>query len=232
MSEPKTKPAEPPPDENLFAEGIKHAESGYKNAQDVIRFIDSKAGVIAGFTSVGLGVMMQGIKEFLCLNKDIQDSIVAILKLHPVCAVVLFTFCVLSIGLGIVCLICVVQCVTARAARMNSKLKHTMLFPFYDATKDLDSARLHFEKLERGLTHKEIADEYGVQLLNVGAILHQKMKFQRWATNAFLAQLVLISVSGALLFGFSYKFIIAPKMAHMTIPVATAPTTPAPPVGQ
>jgi len=194
---------------DAFAENIKHAEHGCRNAQNIIQFVDTKAGVIAGFTFVGLGVVLQGIKEFLCLSKDIQDCLVAAFKLHPACATILFGFCVISIGLGILSLWFVVQCVAARAPRIGLDLKHSTLFPIYHEVHELGRARDHFEKLKRGLTQAEIIQEYEVQLLNLGAILHKKMRCQHWAATAFLGQLLLISLSGAILFVYTYLYIIA-----------------------
>ena len=212
MSRHEPSPVSPSDTAVQFAEGIRHAESGYRNAQDVIRFIDTKAGAIAGFTSVCIGVVLQGIKEFLCLNKDIQESIVVAFKQHPACALVLFGFCVASIGLGIACIWFVVQCVAARSPRIGLQARHSMLFPYYDAAQEAGAARVHYQKLERGLTRQEIAEEYEVQLLNVGAILEKKILFQRRAANAFLGQLTLIAVSGAILFFYAYIYMILPEV--------------------
>jgi hypothetical protein len=156
-----------------------------------------------------LGVVFQGIKEFLCLDKTIQNSIVDAFNLHPICATILFGFCVVSIGLGIISLWLVVKCVAPRAPRIGVRLKHSMLFPMYHEGQEIAQAREHFAKLERGLTQKEIAGEYEAQLLNLGAILQKKMQYQRWAANAFLGQLLLISLSGAILFIYTYFFMIA-----------------------
>lgn len=187
-----------PTNHDPFKEGIRHAESGYKNGQDIIKFIDTKAGVIAGFAFVGLGVILQGIKEFLGFSKDIQNFIFANFLEHSICAVVILITSMLSSFCGICCVWLVVRCVTARPRRIASKAKHTILFPYWNEDAEYGFAREHYEKLERGLTHKEIAIEYGDQLLNVGAILHKKIKYQRWAAHAFLIQFTLLALIGAI----------------------------------
>lgn len=185
-----------PSNHDPFKEGIRHAESGYKNAQDVIKFIDTKAGVIAGFAFVGLGVVLQGIKEFLGFSKDVQNVIVDAFLRHPHCALAIFITSGLSSLCGVCCVGLVVRCVTARPRRIASKAKHTILFPHWNEDAEYGYAREHFEKLESGLTHKEIAIEYGDQLLNVGAILHKKIRYQRYAAHSFLVQFALLALTG------------------------------------
>lgn len=223
MSHDAQTPENPHRDFDPFIEGIKHAESGYKNSQDIIKFIDTKAGVIAGFAFVGIGVVLQGVKEFLAFRKDTQDLIVEIFKQHPTCAIVIFISSFLSSATGVCCMWFVVRCVTARPRRIASKTKHTILFPHWDERKDYGYAREYYEKLERGLTHKEIAVEYGDQLLNVGAILYKKIKYLRCAAHTFLGQLFLLALTGAIISFCSYQFMRVPK--HPPAPAAMVSNT-------
>src|SRR5208282_5037095 len=128
MSHHEQEPPNPKKDFDPILEGIKHADSGYKNAQDIIKFIDTKAGVIAGFAFVCIGVVLQGIKEFLGFSKDIQNSIIEALKPHPAHAWMIYASLTFSMAIGIFTVLCVVRCVTARPPRIASKLKHTTLF--------------------------------------------------------------------------------------------------------
>lgn len=211
-----------------LAGGIKHAEASYKNAQDVIKFIDTKAGVIAGFAFIGIGVILQGIKTLLNLNEEMQTQIVEMSKLHPAYVIILCGASLLSIILGLLCIWYVVRCVTARPPSIASKLKHTILFPIFNENKDYGFARSYFEKIEAGLTPREIAEEYSAQLLNVGAILYKKIMLQRRAAMVFLAQLVGLAITGAALLLFSLQILNHRQGVSLNDGVESSQNTPSP----
>lgn len=214
---------------------IKHAETGYKNAQDIIKFMDTKSGVIAGFAFVGIGFVLQVAKEFLSIPTEMRSLVIDQFKSHPVWAYVIFAIALVSLAAGVACVWCVVRCVTARPPHITSNLKHTFLFPFYGTkSRDLDCAMAYYAKVKIGLTAAEIAAEYEIQLLNVGAILCKKITWHRRAANAFLLQLALLTTAGAVFLSCFFLFNGSPH-ALAQQPAASAPTfstsnTPPPPL--
>jgi hypothetical protein len=198
-AEPKAPPTVEPRQADLpsLEFEIKHAETGYKNAQDIIKFMDTKSGVIAGFAFVGIGFVLQVTKEFLSSPTDLRSAVVDQFKSAWAWEYTIFALTVLSLIMGISCVYCVVQCITARPPHIPSNLKHTILFP-HCGTSDANYAREYYAKLKSGLTAAEVAAEYEHQLLNVGSILCQKITWHRRAANAFLLQLASLTLAGAL----------------------------------
>jgi hypothetical protein len=89
---------------------LKHAETGYRNAQDIIKFLDAKAGVTAGFAFLGIGFVLQVIKEIVEAKDSVETAITTIFgkDSFPTCVISAAT--ILSLFAGVVCIWCVVRC--------------------------------------------------------------------------------------------------------------------------
>jgi hypothetical protein len=175
---------------------VKHAEAGYRNAQDIIKFLDTKSGVIAGFAFVGIGLILQVLKEFIEARDSVKTSTMIFFENLPHSTLLIIVFITtFSLLCGIASIYYVVRCITARPPSDISELKHTFLFPFFDEKCDLESAMEHYKKINDGFTLVEVAQEYEAQLLQVGSIICKKVKYNRLAANCFLGQLTFLAAT-------------------------------------
>jgi len=197
-----------PLDSKVAEQSLEHARNGYQNAQDVIKFMDTKFGAIIGLSVILCGFILQSLASFLQLPESTQAGVRMLMEKHAAETRFLSLCVALSLLCGIGCIVSAVSGVMARAPRGTSrwlkilasigiishlpkrkKYKHTVLFPFWT---DSNKAVRSFCRISRGLSHKEISEEYVSQLWNVGAILKKKIAWVRWATRAFIAQTIFL----------------------------------------
>lgn len=185
------------PRQNKLASGLEHAKEGYKNAQEIIRFVDTKVGVFTGFAVLGIGFVLQILKEFFSLPDSIRIQILSIFPEHQIWLYMILLILAGSLFCGIYSLWHGIAALVARPPRPNSK--PTILFPFYsESESDWEDAKQCVSKIKSGLTEEQIAREYEIQILNVGSILCKKVDFSRKAATWFKWQVVTISIAAGL----------------------------------
>jgi hypothetical protein len=176
---------------------LRHVETGYRNAQDIIKFLDAKAGAVAGFALVGIGLVLQVVKEFFEAKPEEKEPILAMFAQYSFPFLAVAISAIVSLVAGVISIWCVVRCITARPPKdIGLSLKHTFLFPFCE---DEKTAKEYYKRIHDGLTAKEIAAEYEEQILQVGLIKCKKIKWIRRAANYFLVQLTFL-VAGTSVF--------------------------------
>src|SRR5688572_10449356 len=72
---------------------LEQAEEGYKNAQEIIRFVDTKTGVIVTFVLVCIGLVLEVVKEFFALPEDIRKSLSSIFENHTYWFICIIALC-------------------------------------------------------------------------------------------------------------------------------------------
>ncbi len=175
---------------------IAHAKDGYKNAQDIIRFIDTKSTYFAGASVVLLGFTLQLIKQYFELPANFQEQLKNAADSHPFCILVIDALAALSLLAGALCIWSCVLSLVGRPPRQNMEHISTILFPFFTGTAgEWEVCR----KVSAGMTDLDVAKEYECQLWNVGMILQAKIRRNRWAAWMILGQIIALTIGGILL---------------------------------
>lgn len=168
---------------------LEQAKTGYKNAQELIRFVDSKATYLTGGTTLSLGFVLQAVKQFTQLPDGVSQSLDA----HPYLMLILKVVAVLSLLVGALCLWSCILSLVGRPPLRKVAAQQTILFPYYQGN---DEEEKYCSKIRAGMTEAEVAAEFEAQVWNVGIILRRKLFRHRCAGFLFLAQLVLLAVGG------------------------------------
>lgn len=191
-SKPKPSPLksheEDPKTEGLLLASIEHAANGYKNAQETIRFIDTKSTFLTGASTLTLGFVLEGVKRFL----ELPNAFKASFDGHPYYLLVLELLTSLSLFLGGMCLWC---CIMSIVGRPPVRPRDTILFPFFSGKSEEITC---CSRISSGVTRLEIAREYEIQVRDIGFILRKKLIRHRWAAWMFLAQLMALMLGGIL----------------------------------
>lgn len=168
---------------------LEHAKAAYANAQETIRFIDTKAGALTGLLTLAVGLPIWVI-QWLGEQKTEESSLyLGLAKCEPYILVIGFLAWSCGIMAGVVSLWLVLDCIAARPP--SRKRKPTILFPM---VADRHSAYVIARRLTVGLSTADTIGEYRTQCLRVGAILAKKViKFKR-AMRWFKAQIASYSV--------------------------------------
>jgi hypothetical protein len=177
---------------------LAHAKEGYKNAQDVIRFVDTKTAVITGLSTLIAGSLVGILKWSIESEKDSHATLADIALIHPCWIVCFYILVALCFCATFVCITAAVWSVLARPRPRNLDNKFTILFPFYKKRQETDACHV-FEKKLKGMTITEVLTEYEDQLRVVGLIISKKLKHIRVASFALLTELFLFFLTLILL---------------------------------
>jgi hypothetical protein len=168
---------------------IEQARTGYRNAQETIRFLDTKTTYLTSASTLTIGFILQAIKQYLQLPDNLRSHF----EIHPYMLFVLEVLAALSLLGGALCLWCCIISLVGRPPANSSVFRHTVLFPFYEGN---IKERQCCAKIVRGMLDEDIAQEYECQVWTVGLILRRKLIRHRWAAFMFLAQLISLVVGG------------------------------------
>lgn len=190
-----------------------HLQEGYRNAQETIRAIDTKVSILTGLsvfalTAVGgvLGSAGSCLGDHPEYFRLMATAPLTLLTLGAVLAIA----AVVSLILGITCIILCLGALRARS-RLNglSALDATVLFPCLPARGRLSiaewfnthrPAKDYYDRIITGdLRTHDLQKEYHDQILNVAAILGEKMdcfgRASLWFRNQMIsAGIVLITL--------------------------------------
>jgi hypothetical protein len=183
-------------------EALAHAKEGYKNAQDVIKFVDTKTAVVTGLSTVIGGALVGVLKWAIESEKDTHATITELALYHPCAAGWFYFFVTTCFAAMFVCIAAAVWSVIARARPRHLENKFTVLFPYYKQRDETAACQVISGKLA-GMSKGQILLEYEDQLRVVGMILGKKLKHIRVACFALLVELLLF-VLAVILLAFMY----------------------------
>lgn len=189
---------------------LAHAKEGYKNSQDVIKFVDTKTAVITGLNTLIGGSLVALLKWSMESEKDSHATLPELASVHP-CMVVWFYLLVIGCFIAaLVCITAAIWSVIARPRPRHLENKFTVLFPLYRQRDEAAACRTFEEKL-KGMTKEQVLLEYEDQIKVVGMILGKKLKHIRIACFALLVELLLFVLAVALLV---LMYIADPETLH------------------
>lgn len=166
---------------------LDHLKSGYANAQERIRDMDTKTNVLIGFQIAVVGMLVAA--AFSVAKGEVKLG-------EESCSAVLQVLVILcwgaSLALGLLAIGFLLSTLKARGP--NGGTFHSALFPFYNEKSDsarfvsaLDSIREDPENAP--------AEEYRDQLKQVGSILFKKVRRNRFAVNCLFGQIIAVLAS-------------------------------------
>jgi hypothetical protein len=179
-------------------ETLNHAKTGYQNAQDVIKFVDTKTAFITGLSTVLGGFLLIVLKWSVELDGASQPNLWQVTSAHRCIAAGFYFLVATSLGSAVVCLCSAVWSVIARARPRHLENAFTILFPSYTRRDSANACRVFEQKL-RGMSSVEIIKEYEDQLRIVGMILGRKLKHIRISCVALVVQIVSLTFALLLL---------------------------------
>jgi hypothetical protein len=181
-------------DDSLIRDTLDHAKDGYRNAQEVIKFVDTKTAVVTGLSTVLAGFLVLVLKWSVELSGNFKPNLGQLTSAHPCLSACLYFLVLVSLTAAIVCLCAAVWSVIARARPTNLENAFTVLFPFYRQRDAADACRVFEQKLT-GMTGTEILKEYEDQLRIVGMILGRKLKHIRISCIALVVQILSLTIA-------------------------------------
>lgn len=184
--------------EEIADQTLEHAKSGYRNAQEVIKTIDAKTGVVTGLSTLSAGFLIAIVKwsiESPTLSPRNFDQLI---QSHPRFACAIYVSILASLLCALLCLGAAVWSVVARDRPSRLKNRFTVLFPVYPEEAETEAQQFFGSRLE-GMTKTQILKEYEDQLRIVGTILCRKIKFNRRASWFLLFQFHFVAVALSLI---------------------------------
>lgn len=188
-------------------EALDLLKCGYSNAQEVIRFLDTKVVIINAAVTLIMGFAVCLAKWWIEKIPEVSPSWQKWEKLlflaHPI----------LLLAVGIFGLVIIVK--SANIWRPNHSLltqvNFTALFPEWDGSQISEgSADNYLRGLADGgpLSHASVASEYAIQCKVLGKILHTKISATRnlspWFTALYRA---IAAETAAVIFCVTWKFV-------------------------
>ncbi len=187
-----------------WGEFYSHLQEGYRNAQETIRAMDTKVSILTGLSVFALtvvgGVVVTATSCFGDHPEYLWAAVTAPLALLGIeCFLSLSIVVSLTMGM-----ICIVSCLGALRARNRidglTDLPATILFPHLYPREKLTTeqwlrthqpAKEYYERIVvRNFTADDIQKEYHDQILNVGAILGEKVAHFQCASHWFRYQMI------------------------------------------
>ena len=184
--------------DQILKDTLGHVKVGYQNAQDVIKFVDTKTAVVTGLSTVLGGFLLIVLKWSVELDGASRPNLEQLTAAKPWIAIWFYLLVLISLGSAVVCLSAAVWSVIARARPKHLENRFTILFPFYKQRDAADACRAFEQKL-KGMTTVDILNEYEDQLRVVGMILGKKLKHIRVSCIALVTQIVCLTFSLVLL---------------------------------
>jgi hypothetical protein len=184
---------------NKFLEDtLLHAKEGYRNTQDVIKFVDTKTAVVTGLSTLAAGALVTVVKWVIEADGESRANMTQIAESHPCLAPWFYAFVSLSLASALFCVGAAVWSVIARSRPKHLENRFTVLFPIY-RYRDRHAACRTIEEKLRGMTPADMLSEYEDQLRIVGMIAGKKLKHIRFACFGLLTQLLCFVIAGVLL---------------------------------
>jgi len=174
-----------------FVRTLTHAQTGYENAQNIIKAIDTKTTIVTGLSTLAGGFLIALIKWSIELDAASPANLQCVVAVFPRLSTLLFVFIGASFLNAFFCIGASVWSVVARQRPKNLENRFTILFPAYRRVDAKDACR-YFENRLRDCSKSAILKEYEDQLRIVGMILGHKLRHNRTACIALLLQIFLL----------------------------------------
>lgn len=186
---------------------LEHAKAGYQNAQDIIKFIDTKTGAVTGLSTLIIGGVFGIITWYFGLEVDLRTTI---LNSHAF----FWASVLLGISLfaGFLSLISSLHSLVARCP-----CGPTILFPYVTKKQEKDPG--FYRQITDGMSSAHIRDEYRQQILTVGKILREKIRWHRCAVRMLFYQLNILIIAASLI---GMKFVVKSIVTEKSQPPAPA----------
>jgi hypothetical protein len=197
---------------------LEHAGRGYANAQDVIKFVDTKTGVITGLATLTTAAPIALFRWSAGLEGSLPANLTNFQLHHPICFIFICYGFLGGMALGALSIVMAMHGLMARNPRrpyqglleliqkawlwLRRKPRSrpssaiAVIFPIY-RRHDTENARRYFKKVTVGMTMEEILHEHEFQLFEVGRILNQKITWNRRAVSALQLQIFAYFAVGA-----------------------------------
>lgn len=172
-----------------FERTLEHLKAGYSNAQEIIRFVDTKTSFLTGAATLTTGFILEAARQYAEMSGNIKQNF----AIHPYLSCVLISVGQYALFFGGLCIWCCVLSLIARPPVRKSKRGSAVLFPFYQGSQPEQD---YITSASQGLTRKQILKEYEAQIWNVGLILQKKVVRHRWASIMLLLQLAFVVLGG------------------------------------
>jgi hypothetical protein len=197
--------------ETLLGNSLEAAKTGYGNAQEVIRFVDTKVGAALALLVLLIPAPLVFVGWQLGLEKSNSQLIWSgfdrsFLQLWFLASGFISLF---SGGFAsVVSVIHGINCVSPRAPRkhgenrlFHNEWKPNVIFPIF-APKDTEAAKKHFSSLAEGWDRRKMVADYSDQLLEVGRILDEKLACMKQCFNWLKRTLFLYALSAFMALNF------------------------------
>lgn len=182
-------------DKETFCRTVDHLSKSLDNAQNTIRFIDTKVGVVVSALSLALGGVSFCTSLPRCLIQQARG--VSVLQVLSMLILLLAAAAVVLFALG---LRAAWKTLTARAPDAPGRLRHWLIFPL---CKKADYQKLYAEfgeRLKNGLSNDAIVEDYKDQLTILSRIQNDKFVFCNRMLSFFGWALFTMLLCGGLLF--------------------------------
>lgn len=206
---------------------LEHARNGYANAQETVRFVDTKSGVMTGIVTITTGLPLVLVQWLLSPDNTISGPISQGIPASQICAWLAGAAIVCGLGgifFGSLSLISstgglmarmpksdtteppsalpdmfsFLQEMISRKKRSTPSHRVTVLFPLYPPER-LKDAKKVFHRVRLGeYSATDMLDEYAVQLESIGYILHTKIRYNGYAVRWFEFQILAYFISSLL----------------------------------
>lgn len=194
-----------------LANSLEAAKSGYQNAQEVVRFIDTKVGVALALLVFLIPAPLAFVGWQFGLEKSTSGMIWSGFDQSTVRLFLVSVGFLSLFGGGITSIISLIyglNCVSPRRPKSHGKnglfhneWKPNVIFPMY-AVKDFEAARKHFSSLLNGWDEAKILADYSDQLLEIGRILDEKLMCMRNCLSWLTRTLILYSLAAFMALAF------------------------------
>lgn len=154
---------------------LNELREGYKNTQELIRFMDAKVGIVIGFSGM---VFVHCMDKYFSTFPYVPES--SVFSFYVLKIILLLCF----IAATIVAFLWSFGCIMARGPIKQSGYPR-ILFPVGNST-DFSLFMRDLKRCEENHEYEELA----AQVFNVGHILGIKMQKSRVAIRALIAQII------------------------------------------
>jgi hypothetical protein len=208
--------------QNAWERTYSHFKEGYKNAQDAIRFVDTKSGVLTGLLMITTAVPFEVLKWSAGLEAGYPANLQIFQCNHHFTFLIILWGSIWGIALGVCGVAFSVEGLAPRSPKKhyqgvggsikrwadilggkhkkkNDKPPITVLFPFHNEKAEAVAEKF-FHAAASGMTEKQILREYAAQLKQVGRILCLKIECNQRAALCFRWQLWSYLVTAVLAF--------------------------------
>lgn len=182
-------------DKEAFDRTIEHLGKSLDNAQNTIRFIDTKVGVVVSVLSLTFGGVLSCTslpKHFIQLVRDTP--------LQQVLSIVILLLGAVTLGLFSLGLRAAWKTIKARAPKAPGRLTYWFLFPLCKKDTYQNLYDEFGERLKNGLSTDDIVEEYKDQLTVLSRIQNDKLLFCNRMLSYFGWALFCMLICGVLLF--------------------------------